>query len=145
MNIMTTILDDAGQIATSLSELLNSLLKAITPAWFDAPDGGVGVVMSGLAGVATALLVALLVSIYLRSGYRSTRDIITHGLAAALVLGLIAFVVYDVKSAALAYLGLSASVPSAELDTRSVVRPLHSDEVFPWQRLGRLTGHRDRI
>ena len=48
--------------------------------------------MSGLAGVAAALAVAIMLTVYFRSGYRSTRDIVRHGLAAAMVLGLLAFV-----------------------------------------------------
>jgi hypothetical protein len=53
----------------------------------DSPEGGLGVLMSGLAGVAAALAVALLLAVYFRSGYRSARDMIRHGLAAAAVLG----------------------------------------------------------
>ncbi len=55
-------------------------------------------VMSGLAGVAAALLVAILLSIYFRSGYRSTSDIVKHGVATALLLGLLGFAVYDMRT-----------------------------------------------
>ena len=44
--------------------------------------------MSGLAGVAAALAVAIVLTVYFRSGYRSRRDIVKHGLAATAVLAL---------------------------------------------------------
>ena len=55
---------------------------------------------------------------YFRSGYRSTRDIVRHGLAAAVVLGLLAFVAYDMRDAALAYLGINPSKPEVEFEIR---------------------------
>ncbi|THD65459.1 MAG: hypothetical protein E7813_14890 [Bradyrhizobium sp.] len=70
------------------------------------PDGWSGMAISGLAGAAAALAVAVLLTVYFRTGYRSTRDILRHGLAAALVLGLLAFAAYDMRHAALAYLGI---------------------------------------
>jgi hypothetical protein len=72
--------------------------------------------MSALAGVAAALAVAILVSIYFRSGYRSPRDIVKHGVAVTLVLALLAFVVYDMRHAALAYLGLNPGKPAVEFE-----------------------------
>jgi hypothetical protein len=75
----------------------------------DGPDGGLGMVMSGLAGVATALAVAIMLSVYFRSGHRSARDVVKHGLAAAAVFALLAFVAYDMRHAALAYLALDSS------------------------------------
>ena len=74
----------------------------------DSPDNGV--LMSGLAGMAAALGVALLLTFYFRR-YRSARDMVRHGLATAVVLGLLAFAVYDMRPAALDYLGISASKP----------------------------------
>lgn len=91
MDIITPILDGAALAAASFGDLVTSLLKAIDPGigWFDdAADGGLGMVLSGLAGVATALLVVILLSVYFRSGYRSARDIVRHSLATALVLSL---------------------------------------------------------
>jgi hypothetical protein len=79
----------------------------------DGPDGRLGVLMSGLAGMAAALAVALLLAVYFRSGYRSARDMIRHGLAAAAVLGLLAFAAYDMRHAALDYLGINPSKPQA--------------------------------
>jgi hypothetical protein len=84
----------------------------------DSPEGGLGLVMSGLAGVAAALAVALILAVYFRTGYRSARDVLRHGLAATAVLGLLAFVAYDVGHAALAYLGINPSKPEAGFDIR---------------------------
>jgi hypothetical protein len=81
----------------------------------DSPDGGLGVVMSGLAGTAAALAVALLLTVYFRN-YRSGRDMIRHGLAAAAVLGLLAFAAYDMRHAALHYLGIDPSKPQAGVE-----------------------------
>jgi hypothetical protein len=74
--------------------------------------------MSGLAGVATALAVAIVLTVYFRSRYRSARDILRHGLAVALVLGLVAFVAYDMRHAALAYLGINPTKPAVEFEIR---------------------------
>jgi hypothetical protein len=81
----------------------------------NGPDDGPGVMVSGLAGMAAALGVALLLTVYFRR-YRSGRDMIRHGLAAAAVLGLLAFAVYDMRPAALDYLGVGASKPQAGLE-----------------------------
>ncbi|MCC8984087.1 hypothetical protein [Bradyrhizobium acaciae] len=120
MSIITPILDGAAQAAGALGDLLTPLLKAIDPGtgWFDdAADGGLGMVMSGLAGVAAALLVALLLSVYFRTGYRSTSDIVKHSFATALVLGLFGFAVYDMRHDMRGYFGLNASpnLPSTGL------------------------------
>ena len=84
----------------------------------DSPDGWLGMLTSGLAGVAAALAVAIMLTVYFRSGYRSARDIVRHGLAAALVFGLLAFVVYDMRHAALAYLGINPTKPAVEFEIR---------------------------
>jgi hypothetical protein len=84
----------------------------------DSPDGWLGMLMSGLSGVAAALAVAIVLTVYFRSGYRSARDIVRHCLAAAAVLGLLAFVVYDMRHAALAYLGINPAKPAVEFEIR---------------------------
>jgi hypothetical protein len=80
----------------------------------DTPDGTLGLLISGLAGAAAALAVALMLAVYFRTGYRTARDVVRHGLAAAAVLGLLAFVAYDVRHAALDYLGVSPAKPEVE-------------------------------
>ena len=74
--------------------------------------------MSALAGVAAALAMAILLSVYFRTGYRTGRDVLRHGLAATLVLALIAFVAYDMRQAALAYLGINPAKPAVEFEIR---------------------------
>src|SRR4029450_12395022 len=85
---------------------------------FNGDGGGLGIVMSALAGVATALAGAILLSVYFRTGYRTGRDVVRHGLAATLVLALAAFVAYDMRQAALAYLGINPTRPAIEFEIR---------------------------
>jgi hypothetical protein len=103
-------------------DVISSFLKMIADRASliagDGPDSGLGLVMSGLAGVAAALAVALVLAVYFRTGYRSARDVVRHGLAATAVLGLLAFVAYDVGHAALAYLGINPSKPEARFEMR---------------------------
>jgi hypothetical protein len=82
----------------------------------DSPDGSLGLLMSALAGVAAALAVAIMLAVYFRTGYRTARDMVRHGLAAVAVLGLLAFVAYDMRHAALDYLGISPSKPEVEIE-----------------------------
>jgi hypothetical protein len=74
--------------------------------------------MSGAAGVAAALAVALILMVYFRSRYRTVSDIARHGLATVVVLGLLAFVGYDLRDAALAYLGMNPAKPGVEFEIR---------------------------
>jgi hypothetical protein len=74
--------------------------------------------MSALAGVAAALAVAIVLSVYFRSGYRSRHDLLKHGLAASAVLVLLAFAISDMRNAALAYLGLNPAKPAVEFEIR---------------------------
>ncbi len=94
------------------------MVGTATGLFDDSPDGGLGLAMSALAGVAAALAVAIALSVYFRSGYRSRRDIMKHGLAVTVVLTLLAFVVYDVRHAALAYLGINPTKPAVEFEIR---------------------------
>jgi hypothetical protein len=121
MNITSPILAGAARVAEMPGDSVTSLLRLIGAGtgWFDdSVDGGLGVVMSSLAGVATALAVAIVLSVYLRTGQRSPRDLLMHGLAAGLVVALVAFVVYDVRHAALAYLGINPTKPAVEFEIR---------------------------
>jgi hypothetical protein len=121
MNITSPILSGAARVADMPGDSMTSLLKMVGAGtgWFDDNvDGGLGMVMSALAGVAAGLAVAILLSVYFRSGYRSRRDLMKHGLAATLVLALVAFVVYDMRHAALAYLGINPTKPAVEFEIR---------------------------
>ncbi len=100
--------------------LTSPILVANSVGFFadDSPDGWLGVLMSGLAGVATAVAVAIILTVYFRTGYRSGRDIVRHGLAAMAALALLAFVASDMRHAALAYLGINPSNPAVEFEIR---------------------------
>jgi hypothetical protein len=84
----------------------------------ESPAGWHGMLMSGLSGVATALAVAIILTVYFRSRDRTIREIVRHGLAAAVGLGLLAFVGYDMRHAALAYLGINPAEPAIEFEIR---------------------------
>jgi hypothetical protein len=118
MNITSPILTGAARAraADLPGDSVTSFLGAL--GFSDSPDGGLDVIMSALAGVAAALAVAIMLSIYFRSGDRSRRDLVKHGLAASAVLVLLAFVVSDMRHAALAYLGLNPAKPAVEFEIR---------------------------
>ena len=122
MNLTSPFLKGAVHAAELPGDSVTSFLKFVgdrTGLFADeSPDGWLGMLMSGLSGVAAALAVAIILTVYFRSGYRSFRDIVRHGLAAALVLGLFAFVAYDMRHAALAYLGINPTKPAIEFEIR---------------------------
>jgi hypothetical protein len=122
MNLTSPILKGAVHAAQKPGDSVTSFVKTIASAGGfladDSPDGWLGLLMSGLSGVAAALAVAIILTVYFRSRYRSFRDIVRHGLAAALVLGLFAFVAYDMRHAALAYLGINPTKPAVEFEIR---------------------------
>jgi hypothetical protein len=122
MNLTSPILKGAVHAAQLPGDSVTSFAKMVgdhTGLFADdSPDGWLGLLMSGLSGVAAALAVAILLTVYFRSRYRSIRDIVRHGLAAVLVLGLFAFVAYDMRHAALAYLGINPTKPAIEFEIR---------------------------
>ena len=117
MNLTSPVLNGilrSGEVpGDSLVQRASNILSL-----FADDDGGLGVVMSGLAGVAAALAVAILLSVYFRTGYRTTRDVMKHGFAAAIVLAVLTFVAYDMRQAALAYLGINPARPAVEFEIR---------------------------
>jgi hypothetical protein len=122
MNLTSPFLKGAARAAELPGDSVTSFLKMVADSTGlladDGPGGWLGMLMSGLAGVAAALAVAIFLTVYFRSGYRSARDIVRHGLAAAAVLGLLAFVVHDMRHAALAYLGINPTRPAVEFEIR---------------------------
>ena len=121
MNITSPIQTGATRAAELPSDSVSSFLRAFgagTGLFSDSPDGGLGVIMSALAGIAAALAVAIMLSVYFRRGYRSRRDLVKHGLAASAVLVLLAFVISDMRNATLAYLGLNPTKPAVEFEIR---------------------------
>ena len=101
-------LDPIRNAALEATTLFQSLLVSMPDTsgiWPDqGVDGGGGLLMPVLAGAAAGITVALMIAIYFQTGYRSYRDMIRHGLAAAIGLALMAFVIADMSNAALAYL-----------------------------------------
>ena len=122
MNLTSPFLKGAVHAAELPGDSVTSFLKFVgdrTGLFADeSPDGWLGMLMSGLSGVAAALAVAIILTVYFRTGHRSIRDIVRHGLAAALVFGLLAFVAYDMRHAALAYLGINPTKPAIEFEIR---------------------------
>jgi hypothetical protein len=93
---------------------MNTLPSLLT----ESADGRLGVLMSALSGMAAALAVALAMTVYFRLSYRRWRDVVRHGLATLAALALFAFAAYDMRHAALAYLGLNPSKPAVEFEIR---------------------------
>ena len=122
MNLTNPVLKGVIRLAELPGDSVTSLVQKVgsSAGLFTDDDGGLGMVMSALAGIAAALAVAILLSVYFRTGHRSGRDIARHGVAAALVLSLalIAFVAYDMRQAALAYLGINPAKPAIEFEIR---------------------------
>lgn len=122
MNLTTPALKSALRAAELPGESVTTLVQnaGANAGWFADDDVRLGIVMSGLSGVAAALAVAILLSVYFRTGDRSGRDIARHGVAAALVLAvaLTAFVAYDMRQAALTYLSINPAQPAIEFEIR---------------------------
>jgi hypothetical protein len=120
MNLASSpVLKGAAEIAGLPGASISSWLRTVADSLGLFPDdGSFGLLMSALAGIAAALAVAILLTVYFRTGYRSLRDIVRHGLAAALALGLLAFVISDMRHAALAYLGINPTKPAVEFEIR---------------------------
>ncbi|TQF40531.1 acriflavin resistance protein [Bradyrhizobium sp. UNPF46] len=93
-------------------------MTTLSSLWTDSADGQLGILMSALSGIAMALAVALAMTVYFRLSYRSWRDVVRHGLAGFAALALFAFAAYDMRHAALAYLGLNPSKPAVEFEIR---------------------------
>jgi len=108
----------AGLPVYSVTSLLRMAADGLGLFPDDSPDGSLALLMSGLSGVAAALAIAIILTVYFRTGYRTLRDVVRHGLATALALGLLAFVAYDMRHAALAYLGINPAKPAAEFEIR---------------------------
>ena len=113
MNLTSPVLNNVAVAEAPRSSVV-SLLKMAD----DNPDGVLGLLMSGLSGVAAALAVAIVLTVYFRTGYRSGRDLVRHGVAAAAVLALLGFVAYDMRHAAQAYLGINPAKPAVEFEIR---------------------------
>jgi len=117
MNTLASLLQAATDLAELPGDSVSSLVRSIgeeAGLFGDSLETGMGLMMSALAGVATALAVVIGLIIYLRNGYRSAR----LALAAVVVLGLLAFVASDMRHAARAYFGINPSKPAVEFEIR---------------------------
>jgi hypothetical protein len=97
---------------------LFSQIAGLMGSLSESADGQLGILMSALSGIATALAVALALTVYFRMGYRTWRDVVRHGLATLTAVALFGFAAYDMRHAALAYLGLNPSKPAVEFEIR---------------------------
>ena len=93
-------------------------MNTLSSLFTASASGQLGILMSALSGIATALAVALAMTVYFRLSYRTWRDVARHGLAAFAALALFAFAADDMRHAALAYLGLNPSKPAIEFEIR---------------------------
>ncbi|MBR0930155.1 acriflavin resistance protein [Bradyrhizobium diazoefficiens] len=93
-------------------------MTTLSSLWTECADGQLGILMSALSGIAMALAVALAMTVYFRLSYRTWRDVVRHGLAGLAAIALFAFAAYDMRHAALAYLGLNPSKPAVEFEIR---------------------------
>ncbi|WIW48995.1 acriflavin resistance protein [Bradyrhizobium sp. 62B] len=93
-------------------------MTTLSSLWTESAGGQLGILMSALSGIAVALAVALAMKVYFRLSYRSWRDVVRHGLAGLAAIALFAFAAYDMRHAALAYLGLNPSKPAVEFEIR---------------------------
>jgi hypothetical protein len=112
-------LDPISTAVAQMTSLFHQLLHSMPDAgiWPDeGADDGCGLMMPALAGVAAAITLALMLAIYFQTGYRSYRDMIRHGLAAALGLSLLAFAIYDMRNAALAHIARTQLRPAAQFE-----------------------------
>ena len=115
-------LDPIRNAVAELTGRFHQLLQSVTngPAIWPAQDtdDGSGLLMPAVAGAAAAVTVALLLVIYFRTGYRSYRDMIRHGLAAAVGLSVLAFVIYDVRNATVAHVAKTPIRPAVQFDLK---------------------------
>jgi hypothetical protein len=110
---------DAASEATTLFQSLMQSMPDTAAIWSDqGVDGGGGLLMPVLAGIVAGITVALMVAIYFQTGYRSYRDMIRHGLAAAIGLAIMAFVISDMSTVALAYLVKTSAEPATDFEHR---------------------------
>ena len=102
-------LDPLHQVATEMTSLVSGAAGILPDL---SADDGTGLLMPALTGVVAAVTVALALAIYFQTGYRSYRDMIRHGLVAAIALALLAFAIFDMRNAALAHLAARTAEPA---------------------------------
>jgi hypothetical protein len=98
--------------------ILAGMAGFTAPAVAENPDSWTGLLTSGLAGAAAATAVAIVLTLYFRGRYRSSRDVALHSAAAIVATVLLAFVAYDMRHAAFDYLGINPAKPAVEFEIR---------------------------
>src|SRR5260221_7744538 len=109
MNITSPILASAARVAELPGDSVASLLKIVgfgTGLFDDSPDGGLGMIMSALSGVAAALAVANVLTFFFPTRYRSLGDIVNHRPSGSPALVPLPFPILVVRAPALAHLGV---------------------------------------
>ena len=121
MNLASPFLSGAARVAESPLDSVAFLLRVSDSAGFagdDIPDGWLGMLRSALAGLAAALAIAIMLTVFLRMEERGRRHLVRNGLAATLALGLLGFVANDMRHATEAYLGFNPTKPAVEFEIR---------------------------
>jgi hypothetical protein len=107
-----------------MTDAFSHLLSGLTAlgSWASALPASLedrlGLLAPVIAGAAAALAVAIAMAVYFRSGYRSSRDMLRHGFATIVVIGLLAFAAYDMRHPAFDFLGITPAKPAVELEIR---------------------------
>lgn len=121
MNITSPLFNGVSKVVALPGDSLTSLVRSFgeaTGLFGSASDGGLGIVMSGLAGAAAALAVAIALAVYFHSSHRTARDVAKHAIAATIALALAVFALSDMRHAVQAYLGINPSKPAVEFEIR---------------------------
>jgi hypothetical protein len=121
MNLASPLLSGAARSAGPTSDSVAFLLKVSDSSGFvgdDIPDSWLGLLMSGLAGIAVALALAIMLTVYWRMEDGGRRHLVRHGLAATFALGLLGFAAHDMRHATEAYLGLNPTKSAVEFEIR---------------------------
>jgi|SRR5579864_3810137 len=122
MNSAVSFLESAAAVLAELpGAAVTSFLRMVgerTGLFGDGLGGGLGLVTSGLSGIAAALAVAIASTLYVHGGSRSLRGVAKGVLAVAAMLALVSFVAYDMRHASLAYLGINPAKPALQFEIR---------------------------
>ena len=115
-------LDPIRTALTDTADLFAWLSKSTSEtatSWLDMrTDGSTDLILPALAGIATALTVALVVALYVQNEYPAFRSTVRRSLVTALALSLLAFAAYDMRNVALAYLEKASVKPATEFELR---------------------------
>ena len=95
MNLASPLLSGAARLAEAPMDSVAFLLRVSDSTGFagdDIPDGWLGMLRSALAGLAAALAIAIMLTVFLRMEDRGRRHLVRNGLAATLAQCICRFV-----------------------------------------------------